>query len=149
MQRLNVLWCVLAIIILPSLVQAQSGSRVTGKDPCTTQDKIFVPISQTSSTQLANGMASLRFYVCHILAVQAGSSTQTFSLVSGTGSTCGTSTGAVIGATSAANGMAASFSHGTGGFTVAKSDTDGEHLCLLQSGSDQIAGAISYVLAPN
>lgn len=52
MRMLKIFWCVLALTILPSLVQAES--RVVGDDPCTTQDKTYVPcLLQSGSDRLA------------------------------------------------------------------------------------------------
>lgn len=118
-------------------------------DPCRSLAKIPITISQTTGTQLITGTASNRIYVCSVLIMQASTSTQTFSLVSGTGSVCGTSLGAVIGSTTAAAGMPASFVHGNGSGFIAKTDTDAENLCLLQSTTDRLAGALTYVVAPN
>ena len=120
----------------------------TAKDPCDGGTKVFVAISQTTSTQLLTGTASNRTYVCSIALVQAASSTQTFSLVSGTGSVCGTGTSAMMGATTAANGLQQPISHGAGSGTVAKSGANADNVCLLQSGTDRITGVLSYVVAP-
>ncbi len=116
-------------------------------DPCSLA-KTLLPISQTGNTQLFAGTSSMRTYVCGLILAQPSASTQTFSLVSGTGSVCATSTGAMIGATTAGNGVQLPFAV-TGATTIAKSDTDADNVCLFQSGSDRIAGVISYVVAAN
>lgn len=120
----------------------------SSKDPCDGGTKVFVTISQTTSTQLFTGTASNRTYVCSIALVQPSGSTQTFSLVSGTGSVCATGTGAMMGATTAANGLQQSISHGAGSGSIAKSAANADNVCLLQSGTDRITGVISYVVAP-
>lgn len=146
MKRLLLIGALLLAALFPS--GAWADEALQDEDPCAGRRKLVVLISQTANTQLVVGEAGLRFFVCSALLVQAPSSTQTFSVVSGTGSTCGTSTGAVLPAASAANGSAASYAYGDGNATIAYSDTDAENLCLFQSGSDRITGAISYVLAP-
>lgn len=133
--------------LLTTLADNLSSRRPS--DPCFYGTKLFVPISQATSTQLFAGTASNRIYVCSLLLTQPSASTQTFSLVSGTGSVCATSTGAMIGATSAANGMQLPFVHGGGESAIAKSDTDAENVCLLQSSTDRLAGVLSYVVAVN
>lgn len=120
----------------------------TNADPCSGGAKVFVAISQTASTQLLTGTASNRTYVCSLVLSQPSASTQTFALVSGTGTTCGTGTAAVIGATTAANGMQIPFSAGSGAGSIAKSAANADNVCLLQSSTDRIAGVLGYVVAP-
>jgi hypothetical protein len=120
----------------------------TNTDPCSGGVKVFVAISQTAGAQLLTGTASNRTYVCSFVVSQPSASTQTFSLVSGTGTTCATGTGAMIGATSAANGMQIPFSAGSGAGSIAKSAANADNVCLLQSSTDRIAGVMSYVVAP-
>jgi hypothetical protein len=117
-------------------------------DPCSGA-KLFLPFSQAASAQLITGTASNRTYICSILIRQPSTSTQTFALVSGTGTVCATSTGALTGATTAANDNDLPFVLGSGVATVAKSDTDADNICLLQSTTDRINGVISYVVAAN
>jgi len=126
-------------------------SQIGGATPdvCATKAKLYIPISQVTSTQLFTGTASNRTYLCSLMVTQPAASTQTFALVSGTGTTCGTSVGAMIGGTTAANGMQLPFSLGNGLGQIAKSDTDADNVCLLQSSTDRIAGVLSYVVATN
>lgn len=118
-------------------------------DPCVSGTKIFVPITQTTSTQWVTGTSSMRTYVCSFMVTQPSSSTQTFALVNGTGSVCASSPAAMIGGSTAANGMQLPFALGTGAGSIAKSTADAANVCLLQSGSDRIAGVMSYVVAAN
>lgn len=114
---------------------------------CTANAKTFVPISQTANTQLVTGTASNRVYVCSFMVTQASASTQTYSLVNGTGTTCGTGTAAMIGGATAATGMHLPLSLGGGVAAVAKSTADASNVCLLQSGTDRLAGVMSVVQA--
>jgi hypothetical protein len=70
-------------------------------------------------------------------------------LVSGTGTNCGTSTGALMGGTTAATGwnFAANggIAFGNGRGALAQTDTNADNVCLLQSGSGQLSGVLSYV----
>ncbi len=101
------------------------------------------PISQTGSTDLITSTNKL--HICAILIVSA--TAQSVSLVEGTVTTCGTGTAALMGATTAANGMALA---ANGGFTHTAdrpfmvTQTTADHLCLLQSGAGNVSGFISY-----
>jgi hypothetical protein len=78
---------------------------------------------------------------------------QNVALVSGTGTVCATSTGAMIGGTTAGTkwNFAANSGIvvGSGEAAIAKSDTDADNVCLLQSGAGQVSGTLAYVVAPN
>jgi hypothetical protein len=120
-------------------------------DPCFYGTKLVVAIDQTSGEQLFTGTASNRTYVCQINIVTA--TAQNIALVSGTGTVCATSLGPMAGGTTAATGwnFAANggIALGDGSATVAKSDTDADNICLLQSSSGQVSGSITYVVAAN
>jgi len=104
----------------------------------------FKPISQTTSTDLITSTNKL--HICAVLVVSA--TAQSLSLVEGTGSVCATGVAAVMGATTAANGMALA---ANGGWTMTadrawlKTATTADHLCLLQSGAGNVSGVITYV----
>lgn len=137
-----------ALLTTAAFQTAFGTGSVVSADPCNGGTKVTVPISQTTSTELLTGTASNRTYVCGFMVTQPAASTQTFALVSGTGTTCGTSVGAMIGGTTAANGMQLPLAFGNGGATIAKSDTDADNVCLLQSSTDRISGVLIYVVAP-
>lgn len=101
----------------------------------------FVAISQTASTDLKT--FTNKGYICSIVIVSSDG--ESLSLVQGTGTTCATGTGALIGATTAANGMAIAANGGVAlGNLQLVTTTTAQHLCLLQSGTGRIAGVISY-----
>jgi hypothetical protein len=130
----------------------RNGAQVTANiDPCSQKPKIFVPISITTSTALFTGTASNRTYVCSIHVVTA--TAQNVALVSGTTPICSTSTGPMTGGTTAATGWNFAANGGivlgNGAATVAKSDTDGDGICILMSSTGQLSGTLSYVVAPN
>ena len=140
--------------LMLNLPYGYDGANWTRKrfDPCESGNKIFVPISQTTSTQYVTGTSSMRSFVCHIHVVSA--TAQNINLVSGTGSVCATSTGPMIGGTTAGTGWNFQAAGdgivvGTGVAAVAKSDTDADNICLLQSGAGQVSGVMSYVAATN
>ena len=126
---------------------AQMGGIAVVPNPCQREAPLYVVIDQTSGEQLVTGTASERIYICSIQLVTA--SAQNISLVSGTGTVCATSTGPLMGGTTAATGwnLAANggLSMGNGLGSLAQTDTNADNVCLLQSGSGQISGSISYV----
>jgi hypothetical protein len=101
-----------------------------------------IPINQTASTDLKTSTNKLQ--ICAILIVSA--SAQSVSLVEGTGTTCGSGTAALIGGTSASLSLAANggLAH-TADRPFLETQTTADHLCLLQSGSGNVSGFISYV----
>lgn len=102
-----------------------------------------LPISQTTSTDLRT--SSGKMYICSIVLIIPDA--ETASLVEGTGTVCATGIAAVIGGTTAANGIAPGANGGfsaIGGFPWLQTQTSNDHLCLLQSGSGRIAGVITY-----
>jgi hypothetical protein len=117
-------------------------------DPCS-GPKGNIAISQTANTRLAIGVNG-RYRLCSIFVV--GADAENLSLVEGTGATCGTSTTAVIGGTTAAAGpnLAANggWVLGNGQATVAVEVSAGDDLCLFQSGSGRVAGNLTYAIGP-
>jgi hypothetical protein len=99
-------------------------------------------VNQTASTDLITSTNKL--HICSIVLISA--TAQNLSLVEGTGTTCATGTAALLGGTTASMAVAAN-----GGF-VSTSDrawletqTTADHLCLLQSGTGNVSGTITYV----
>jgi hypothetical protein len=124
------------------------GTNTLVLDPCQGNAKVYTPISQTANTKLITGTASKKTFVCSIVLV--GADAENISLVAGTGSTCGTSTVAVLGGATAANGpnLAANggFSFGSGLSSIAATTVNQDDLCLFQSGSGRVAGVMTSVV---
>jgi hypothetical protein len=82
-------------------------------------------------------------YICSIILVSA--TAQNISLTEGTGTTCATGAAALIGGTTASVAVATN-----GGFSAVsgvqwmRTKTVADHLCLLQSGTGNISGIITY-----
>lgn len=104
-----------------------------------------IAINQTASTDLHT--FTNKGHICSIVLVTA--TAQSVSLVEGTGTTCATGTAALIGGTSASMALATN-----GGFSAISgipwlnTQTTADHLCLLQSGSANISGTITYTDQP-
>jgi hypothetical protein len=100
-----------------------------------------IAVNQTASTDLLT--ATNKLHICSIILASAAA--QNISLVEGSGTTCGTGTVALIGGTTASLALAAN-----GGFSAIADrawltmQTSAHHLCLLQSGSGNVSGVITY-----
>jgi hypothetical protein len=129
----------------------QVGGATAYLDPCQREAKIRVSINQTAGTQLATGTASERIFICSMHVVTA--TAQNIALVSGTGTVCATSPSGVegFGGSTAATGWNFAANGGiamaAAGFAYGNTDTDADNLCLLNSGSGQISGGLTYVSA--
>jgi hypothetical protein len=132
----------LTLLLWPAVIS--EAAYFPSGPSCTSQ----IAISQTASTDLKtftnNG------YICFVKLISA--TAQNVSLVQGTGTTCATSTVALDGATTAANGSALAANAGwvaaipSGSYL--KTTTTAQHLCLLQDGTGRIAGFLLYLDAP-
>jgi hypothetical protein len=104
-----------------------------------------IAINQTASQDLRTFTNT--GYLCSVFISSA--TAQSLNLVDGTGSLCGTSTGGILGGTTAALGLngAANTIIQMGGdrAIIAQTTAAAHHLCLLQSGSGQVSGFIRYV----
>ena len=128
-------------------VTIQSNATVT-TDPCASGTHQFIPISQTTSTQLAAaGSAGTVNYICGYKWV--GADAENISLVEGTGSVCATDTTAIDGGTTAAAGpnyaANSGAAGGTGRATLTAGTKTAHAVCLFQSGSGRVAGFLNLV----
>ena len=132
------------IASMTPLAVTQSGQVI---DPCQANTVLFAPISQTGNAKYISAVSAKKNYICSIMLITADA--ESVSLVGGTGSTCGTNTEAVIGATTAANGPALAanggWTMGNGKGSIAAGATTNEDVCLFESGSGRIAGVLTYV----
>lgn len=128
---------------------SQIGGTAVVASRCLREEPTYITINQTANAQLATGVAAERIYICSFNFVTA--TAQNVALVSGTGTTCGTSTSGVtgFGGATAATGynLAAN-----GGIVLpgsanpyGQTDTNADNLCLFQSGVGQVSGGLTYV----
>ena len=131
----------------PSFTRPTDGTNARVFDPCQVVAKSYKAFSQTATAVLVTGAASKKTYVCSI-SIIAGAA-EIFNLTAGTGSTCGTNTVAVMGSTTAANGLSLAanggLTFGSGLASLAATTVNQDDLCLQQSGSNRLAGGITYV----
>jgi hypothetical protein len=131
--------------------QAQIGGISVVGGACQTEQPLYVAISQTAGSQLITGTSSERIYICSLQIVTA--TAQNIALVDGTGTTCGTGPTGLLGGSTAATGWNFAVNGGivlpNDPYGWAKTSTDADNVCLLQSGSGQVSGSISYVSRAN
>ena len=118
-----------------SLVVAQSPNANT---LCTSS----VAISQTTSTDVLT--LTDRGHICSIILVS--DTAQFINVITGTGTVCATGGAALIGSTTAGNGLSVS---ANGGFSAVSDRAwirtpSAVHLCVTQSGSGRLSGVITY-----
>lgn len=119
-----------------------------GVDPCMSNAKVLLAISQATSTQLFAGTSAKKTYVCGLSIV--ATTAENVSLISGTGTVCATNAAAMIGGTTGVLGMAfaanGGINMGGANASVAVSAANADNVCLVQTGSVRIGGVMSYVV---
>ncbi len=122
-----------------------TGGLLGGIPVCDTYYNINIV---TATTTLAvTGVSGRHVRICHINMVAAG--TQNVGIISGTGSTCGTGTGAIVGTTAgtgynwtAQTGISA----GSGIGTIMRTVAAGDSVCIITSAGVQLSGVIAYTI---
>jgi hypothetical protein len=113
-------------------------------DPCTANNTTTVPISVAADTAvIAAGGGSTRTYICG--GVLVASAAEVVNLWEGTGTACGTSSAALAGSTTEANGMSLA---ANGGFEVSRTIRGigtNVDVCIRLSATNRVAGWLSYV----
>lgn len=120
---------------------------VSQLDPCSSEVKITDPFSLTARGVVIAAAASKKNYVCAI-SVVAGAA-EIFNVYEGTGTTCQTGTAAIVGSTTAANGMSFAANGGLAAIgansSVLAGKTANVDTCIVPSGSNRLSGFITYV----
>lgn len=130
----------------PLSMDLAGNLRVVGPKPCDAIAHTTIPISVAADTAVITASASNRNYLCGG-ALIAGVA-EIVNIWEGTGSACGTSSAAVAGSTTEANGMSLS---ANGGFVIAspiRGLSTNVDTCLRLSGTNRVAGWLDYVQAP-
>jgi hypothetical protein len=124
--------------------------QLPNTDPCQTNAKVFLPISNTTSgVKLIALSGTTKVYICSIFLVSA--TEQNINLLEGTKTSteCDTAAAGLLGGATAATGpnLAAKtgFVVGTGGFAIAATATAGHDVCFFSSSTGQVSGVITYV----
>jgi hypothetical protein len=124
----------------------------TALDPCLYSAHLEANVSITSATttRVIAPSASNKVYICRMF-LNANADGDV-GVVEGTGGTCGTGTAALIGGTTAANGLQLASKGGVqllnGGRTVKTTAGTNVDVCLITADAGPLTGTINYVLAP-
>lgn len=141
---------------LPSAVTAADAVRMahdlqgvvytrSSSNPCDGVGWTTLAISAAADAVLVAASASNRTYICDGAII--ANAAEIFAIWEGTGSTCGTSTAALVGSTTIGNGVPLA---ANGGFPLKNIRTAGTNvdLCLHLNTTNRVTGYISYVQAP-
>lgn len=120
---------------------------VSQVDPCSSEAKVTDPFSLTARGVIISAAASKKNYICAI-SVVAGAA-EILNIDEGTGTTCQTGTAAIAGSTTAANGLSFAANGGMAAIgsnsTVLAGKTANVDTCIVPSGSNRLAGFVTYV----
>jgi hypothetical protein len=137
-----------ALIAMLALFVVCAPASAQLSDPCAINPKTNLAVSTnaTALTQVIPAVTGAKIYICSIALIGAGATA--FNLNVGTGTNCGTNTAALLGSTTAANGMSfpanGGFTLGNGAGTVAVTGASSE-VCTVQSNAVYVSGVITYV----
>lgn len=133
--------------VSPLAGSALSGLYVaSASDPCLSIAVTTLPVSVAADTAVITATASKRTYICGGALIAAAA--EVVSIWEGTGSACGTSSAALVGSTTEANGMSLA---ANGGFTVPSSIrgiSTNVDVCIRLNATNRVAGWLTYVQAP-
>lgn len=110
----------------------------------------YTPVSISANTRIViAGNANMFVYLCSYNL--NASAALTFSIVEGTGATCGTGTAAMVGGVTAAAGpslgVAGTINFGGGNGAVTKTVVAGDSVCIFPS-AGTLAGVVGWTQAP-
>jgi hypothetical protein len=115
-------------------------------DPCTATRPTVVPISVAADTAVISASASNRNWLCG--GVLVASAAEVVSIWEGTGTACGTSSAAIAGSTTEANGLSLA---ANGGFEISRTIpglSTNVDTCIRLSATNRVAGYLLVVQAP-
>ncbi len=132
----------------PSFFRPTDATNPVVFDPCQVVAKTSITGTQTTGTQIITGSASKKTYICSFMIRAAAA--EVWNIIAGTGSVCATGSSAVIGSTTAANGISEAANggqtYGNGMATVfAATAVNADNLCLTQSGTSRLTWQLTYV----
>jgi hypothetical protein len=130
-----------------SVAASPDGLYAAKIDPCASEDKTTTPFSSTADLVIISAVASKKNYICSI--VFSMGATEIVSITEGTGSTCGTSEAALMGSTTDAQGLPFTDGGGLsaigGSSTIIAGKTANVDTCLNVSGTERVAGFVTWV----
>ena len=129
-----------------------AGSALNGlytasaSDPCKSIAVTTLPVSVAADTAVISATASKRTYICSGALIATAA--EVVNIWEGTGTACGTSSAALAGSTTEANGMSLA---ANGGFVVTdtmRGISTNVDVCVRLSATNRVAGWLTYVQAP-
>ena len=120
-------------------------------DPCQANAATILPIAIATgtTTNILTGTSGKKIYVCYLY-MQTGIANNVAVIQGTTGGTCGSSTLALVGGTTAATGLLNAANSGqamgNGGFTVMQTTVNNNDICIITSASGPLSGVMKYVL---
>lgn len=131
-------------------VAVKYGTTALVADPCqaATPAKVTGVITSGTTTNILTGTAAQKIYVCYFY-MQTNLANNVAVIEGTTGGTCGSGTAALVGGTTAANGLnnAANSgqSMGNGAAYVLNTETNNNDICLITSSAGPLAYVMKYV----
>ena len=130
-----------------------NGIVTTGStiDPCRNQVATILPIAIATgtTTNILTGTSAKKIYVCYLY-MQTGLANNVAVIEGTTGATCGTSTKALVGGTTAAAGLINAANSGqamgNGGYSVMQTTVANNDICIITSASGPLSGVMKYVV---
>lgn len=131
----------------PTFTRLTDGTNAQIMDPCQTVAKTTLAFSQADDAVLIAGTSAKKTYICSMKII-AGAA-EIYNIIAGTGSVCGTNTVVLAGSSTQANGLSLAANggdvYGGGGYYVLATTVNADDLCLTQSGTNRLAGTLTYV----
>lgn len=115
-------------------------------NPCTSMHPTTVPISVAADTAVVSASASNYTWICGGTLVS--SAAEVVSIWEGTGTACGTSSAALVGSTTEANGMSFAANGGTLVIGPVAGISTNVDICIRLSSTNRVAGFLSVVQVP-
>lgn len=138
------------LLALALLLGLCTGAFAQSADPCVNAPKQNAAFGTASATtvQVVAPVAGRRVYICSLSLLTATAAV--FNVTEGTGAACVTANNAaIIGSTTAANGMALTanggLTYGNGNGTVGDTAFVSNGVCILASSAVQFGGNMTYV----
>lgn len=156
MNRAQKLICIVMAVIFPVFVCYEADTYIHPR-PTKAASQFaniicdsYTPVSISANTRIVlAGNANMFVYICSYNL--NASAALTFSIVEGTGATCGTGTAAMVGGVTAAAGpslgIAGTINFGGGNGAVTKTVVAGDSVCVFPS-AGTLAGVVGWTQAP-
>lgn len=132
-------------LLVAGLGSGATGGFMTAIPVC---DTFFnINISTATTTLAVTGVSGRHVRICGISLVT--NAANNVGIISGTGATCGTGTGAIVGTTAATGfnfGTNGGIALGSGLGAIMRTVATGDSVCIVTSAGTQLSGVVSYTI---